>query len=238
MTIQIVGLEMPETKPLEELPPPVELNDENKKDVEEEEEKKEEQGSGDESEDDASKKKERKLPPQPPSQPPPSQKEIVTQRVPVFLALVVSAEPPAALPNPSELKDFETLILRYFYTVLKNEYPESLVDMKLKEKETKFDAGIPEPRYNMCVEYKATIRFEKENAPDEKSIKKLILHVNVGTILAHVRNLDPICFEKATEVSMRKKPMKKKSERKKIEDAGKCGMKWNGMQLTFCKFIC
>ena len=204
ITVQIVGLEMQEAIQLEELPPPQEEEEEDKS-----------LGSGDEKEQEDDKSEASTPPPQ-------LLKELTTRNVPIFLALVVWTEPPAAMPSRADLQQFEDLMLRYFYTVLKNEYRETLHDMKLERNETRFDAGIPEPRFNVCVEYDATIRFDcdDETAPDNKTLKKIILHVNISTILAHVRKLEPLCFEKCSEVSMRKKPKKQKAEKKKIKDSG------------------
>jgi hypothetical protein len=230
LTIQIVGLEMPEAPKALEKPPP----------VPEEENEEEEQGSGDEDPDDDD--SETATPP------PPPKRELVTRRVPIFLAVVVDADPPAKLPTRSDLREFEFLMLRYFYTVLKNEYRDNLVDMRLEELETRFDAGIPETRFNLCVEYDATILFRDEKtAPDKKTLKKLIFHVNLSTILAHIRDLEPRCFERASEVSMRKKPKKQKHEKQKIKDAGKScrvvnwtGTEWIAVQCNrgYCSRSC
>ena len=211
MSIQLTGLEeVPEgPKALEDVPEP-------QKDVVEEDSL-EEQGSGDESEDSKEGKPKEKPPPQHIPH-----RALAIRRVPVFLALAISVEPPAQFPTPDELKDFEHLVLRYFYTVLKQKYPKSLVDMELKERDKQFGAGIPEPRFNLCVEYEATLRFDETEmpAPEEKVLKKLVLRVNLSTILAHVRKLHPECFEKCTEVSMRKKPKKEKPEKRKPKDSG------------------
>lgn len=62
----------------------------------------------------------------------------------------------------------------------------------------------------MCVEYDAHLRFKPgEPEPDKKKIKMLIIEMNLSTILAHVRKLEPLCFRKTTEVTMTQKQEKR-----------------------------
>jgi hypothetical protein len=170
VTIQVVGLEMPE---VEELPPPPEPQTGDPAD-------------GEQERDDV--------------------EGPIIVNVPIFLALVVNAEPPACLPEKEELVEFKDLMVRYFYTVLHNEYPDSIVSLKLHEEYTQFDGGIPEPRFNMCTEYDAEIHFKPgtDPVPDEKELNFLILECNLSTILAYVRKLTPLCFQQTTEVTMRR----------------------------------
>jgi hypothetical protein len=87
------------------------------------------------------------------------------------------------------------------------------LDIKLKEMTTKYGAGLPEERFNMCVEYDATIRFKAgDPPPDRKLLKMLIIECNLSSILAHVRTLKPLCFKKTTEVSMQRKSTKKEED--------------------------
>jgi hypothetical protein len=141
------------------------------------------------------------------------EEEIITMNAPIFLALVIMTEPPpASKPSEKELADFHDLIHRFFYTLLQKEYPDSLVDMKLNELTTKYEAGIPEKRFNMCMEYDAKIRFKaKGPTPDKKLLQLLIVQCNLSSILTHVGTLKPLCFEHSTEVSMRRKSKKKEA---------------------------
>jgi hypothetical protein len=141
------------------------------------------------------------------------EEESITLNAPIFLALVIMAEPPpASLPSAEELADFHDLVHRFFYTLLKKEYPDSLVDMQVSELTTKYGAGIPEKRFNMCVEYDAEIRFKaKGPTPDKKLLQLLIVGCNLSSILAHVGTLKPLCFQHSTEVSMRRKGRKKET---------------------------
>ena len=215
VSIQVCGMEAPEAEDLESLPPP---SPEEKKKPESEEEEKEEE-SGDEGEpEDGEPVGEPKTKPKEEQKTRSADEELVNRQVPVFLALAVYAEPPSDLPKEKELELFKDLVLRYFYTILKRDYPDNLLTMKLAEKETKFGAGIPEPRYNMCVEYLADITFKKKDAPDEKTLRKLVIKVDIGSLLTHIKNLEPLCFAKTSEVSMRKKPKAHKRETKTIED--------------------
>ncbi len=131
--------------------------------------------------------------------------DLVVMNVPIFLALVINVEPPAETPKEEELLQFKDLMLRFFYTTVKNEYPQ-VKHMELKNEQVKFGAGIPEERYNMCVEYDAQLQFKKtDEIPDEKMIQSLIMEVNLSSILAHVKNLEPLSFKHTTEVTMRQK---------------------------------
>ena len=138
--------------------------------------------------------------------------EVVPVNIPIFLALVVMAEPPARLPSPEDLIEFSDLMRRYFFSIVKNKYPNIFVNINLKELSTKFGAGIPEERFNMCVEYDATVLFKKTDKPppDMKLLMKLIVECNLSAVLAYVRTLKPLCFKKTTEVSMQRKTPKKK----------------------------
>lgn len=178
VTIQVVGLEMPE---VEDLPPPPEAP------------------TGDPAESTEEQNE--------------SEGPIIVQ-VPIFLALVVHAEPPASLPNQEELMEFKDLMVRYFYTVLHNEYPDSIVNLKLNENYTQFDGGIPEARFNVCTEYDAEVHFKPgtDPVPDEKELNMLILECNLSTILAYVRKLTPLCFQQTTEVTMRRKSQKQDAD--------------------------
>jgi hypothetical protein len=174
VTIQVVGLEMPQ---VEDLPPPPEAP------------------TGDPAE---STQEENDL------------AGPIIVSVPIFLALVVHAEPPASLPDQEELMEFKDLLIRYFYTVLQNEYPDSITNIKLVEEYTQFDGGIPEARFNMCTEYDAQIHFKPgtDPVPDEKELNMLILECNLSTILAYVRKLTPLCFQQTTEITMRRTSQK------------------------------
>eukprot|EP00934_Nitzschia_sp_Nitz4_P008891 Nitzschia sp. Nitz4//scaffold39_size137210//15501//17720//NITZ4_003184-RA/size137210-processed-gene-0.106-mRNA-1//-1//CDS//3329550338//8881//frame0 len=182
VTIQLVGLEMP--KP-EELDAP----------KKEEEEKPQDDGEGDEEQGDD------------PGEP---EVDYVNMDVPIFLALAVHTEPPAELPSNDELLEFKDLMLRYFYTQIKKEYPD-LKNIDLKEKQTRFGAGVPEERFNMCVDYDAALQFKKsDNVPEKEAIQGLVMDVNLGSVLAHVKNMEPLCFKHATEVTMRQNAREKK----------------------------
>jgi hypothetical protein len=177
VTIQLVGMEMPEP---EELPPM--------------EEKEEDQGDEGEPED----KDDGEV-----------ASDYVTMNLPIFLALVLNVEPPAETPSDEELLEFKDLMLRFFYTTVKKEYPQ-IKQMDLKEKETKFGAGQPEARYNMCVEYDALFQFKKDDdIPEKEAIQKMIMEINLSSILAHVKNLEPLCFKHTTEVTMRQNAREK-----------------------------
>lgn len=183
VTIQLVGLEMPK---VEELPPP-----------EEEEEEKPPADEGD---------------PEPEEGEEPEPDDTIYMDVPIFLALCVNAEPPAELPNNEQLLDFKDLMLRFFYTHVKNEYPE-LKNIKMTEKQTRFGAGVPEERFNMCVDYEANLQFKNsDNVPNKEMIQSLIMEVNLSSILAHVKNMEPLCFKHTTEVTMRQKSRENKAQ--------------------------
>eukprot|EP00529_Nitzschia_sp_RCC80_P016440 CAMPEP_0113468766 /NCGR_PEP_ID=MMETSP0014_2-20120614/15533_1 /TAXON_ID=2857 /ORGANISM="Nitzschia sp." /LENGTH=646 /DNA_ID=CAMNT_0000361183 /DNA_START=245 /DNA_END=2185 /DNA_ORIENTATION=+ /assembly_acc=CAM_ASM_000159 len=171
VTIQIIGLEMPEVEELEAPP---------SQDGDESEQPEDEEGAPD-----------------------------VVVYTPIFLALALSVEPPAKLPNKEELEEFQDLLLRFFYTLIRNEYPDSLKNLIMHERSTKFNAGIPEPRFCMCQEYDAEFVFKPgTEPPDEKYLQSLILECNLSSILAHTRNLEPLCFQHTTEVTMRRKSQK------------------------------
>ena len=141
------------------------------------------------------------------------EEEFVSVNVPIFLALVIMAEPPACLPSPEEIAEFSDLMRRFFFTLLKKKYPEIMTDIKLKEVSTQFGAGIPEERFNMCVKYDSTIVFRKtdEPPPDKKLLMAMIVECNYSAIIHHMRTLEPLCFQKVTEVTMDKtKPKEKK----------------------------
>jgi hypothetical protein len=128
---------------------------------------------------------------------------------PIFLALAIMTEPPARLPSKEELEEFKDLMLRFFYTLIHNEYPDSLKNVILHERYTKFDEGIPEPRFKMCTEYDAELVFKAgTEPPTEKHLQGLILECNLSSILAHTRNLNALCFQQTTEVTMRRKSQK------------------------------
>ena len=180
VTIQLVGMEMPEP---EELPP----MDEKKEDE-----------SGDEGENNGEDDGE-------------EASDYVTMNLPIFLALVLNVEPPAETPSQEELLEFKDLMLRFFYTTVKKEYPQ-IKQMDLRETETKFGAGVPEERYNMCVEYDARLQFkEDDEIPEKEVIQKMIMNVNLSSVLAHIKNLEPLCFKHTTEVSMRRKAREKEA---------------------------
>lgn len=136
---QMIGLDAPQAP--EELKEPPKKEEPEK----EEEEKEQEQEEGSEDEDDQEGEEDEDK--EKPKDEPKDEPNIIEIDVPVFLALVVMAEPPAELPSQGELMEFHSLMERIFYTVLKNEYPDTLIDTTLKEKQTQFDAGVPEPRF-------------------------------------------------------------------------------------------
>jgi hypothetical protein len=180
VTIQLVGMELPEP---EELPPREE--EEKEEESNDQGDPKDEDGAGEEPTD------------------------YVTMNLPIFLALVLNLEPPAETPSNDELLEFKDLMLRFFHTTVKKEYPQ-IKKMDLREKETKFGAGQPEARYNMCVEYDATLQFNKDDEiPEKEAIQKMIMEVNLSSVLAHIKNLEPLCFKHTTEVTMRQKAREK-----------------------------
>ena len=181
VTIQLVGMEMPEP---EELPPM--------------DEKKEEEETGDEGKNEGEDDGE-------------EASDYITMNLPIFLALVLNVEPPAETPSDEELLDFKDLMLRFFYTTVKKEYPQ-IKQMDLREKDTKFGAGVPEARFNMCVEYDARLQFKDDDEiPEKEAIQKMIMEVNLSSVLAHIKNLEPMCFKHTTEVSMRRKAREKEA---------------------------
>ena len=136
--------------------------------------------------------------------------DLVTMNVPIFLALVANVDPPAERPKEEELLQFKDLMVRFFYTTVKKEVPH-VQYLDLRNERVKFGAGIPEERFNMCVEYDALLQFKKDDeVPEEKMIQSLIMEVNLGSVLAHVKNLEPLCFKHTTEVTMRQKSREKK----------------------------
>ncbi|KAG7337004.1 hypothetical protein IV203_003357 [Nitzschia inconspicua] len=168
VTVQIVGLEMPEVEDMEPAP-----------------EQQSESPEGDPPEDD--------------------EEHAIERQVPIFLAVCTNTDP----PNPEEVKVFDELMVRYFYTVVQKEYPDIVKNLSLKKLYTKFDQGIPEPRFNMCSEWNAIITFKPESEPpDEKELNMLIIECNMSTILAYVRKLEPVPFKSTTEVTMRRHSQK------------------------------
>jgi hypothetical protein len=136
--------------------------------------------------------------------------ELVTVQTSIFLALVLMVEPPASLPGAEELAEFRNLIRRFFYALMKSEYPENFVDLHLKVASTKFGAGLPDERFNMCEEYDAEIRFRADSVPPAAmELQMLIGQCNISSILGHVRTLKPLCFANTNRVSMHRKVKKK-----------------------------
>jgi hypothetical protein len=128
----------------------------------------------------------------------------------IFLALVLMVEPPASLPGAEELAEFRNLIRRFFYALIKSKYPEIFLDLHLKVASTKFGAGLPDERFNMCVEYDAEVRFRADSVPpDAMELRMLILQCNISSILAHVQTLKTLCFARTNGISMRRKGKKK-----------------------------
>jgi hypothetical protein len=138
--------------------------------------------------------------------------EPITVEASIFLALVLMVEPPASLPGAEELAEFRNLIHRFFYALMKSEYPEIFLDLHLKLASTKFGAGLPDERFNMCEEYDAEVLFRADSVPpDAMVLRMLIVQCNLSSILTHVQTLKPLCFAKTTEVSMRRIGEKEKS---------------------------
>jgi hypothetical protein len=168
VTIQIVGLEMPE---VEDLPPPPQEQSESPAGEQPEEE----------------------------------EENVIERQVPIFLAVCTNTDPPTL----EEVEVFDELMVRYFYTVVHKEYPDIVKNLNLKKLYTKFNEGIPEPRFNMCSEWNAVITFKPDSEPpDEKDLNMLIIECNMSTILAYVRKLEPVPFRSTTEVTMRRQSQK------------------------------
>ena len=138
-------------------------------------------------------------------------KEIINIDTRVFLALVIMSEPPAAFPTDQNLSEFRGLIEHFFRTFVSSRY-KSMVDMDLKQQSKRYDAGIPEKRFNMCVEYNSRFRFKKESAPSKKELEMLVARCDLGAILDIVRRSSTLCFSRATEITMKEKAEKKKLE--------------------------
>jgi methionine-rich copper-binding protein CopC len=159
-------------------------------------------------------------PPTPPPAPPPEEgegeeedkdgeddkveeKDIVTVDASIFLAFCLMVEPPATPPAEKELAELQTMIHRFFYSLMQSEYPDGFVGLDLNATSTKHGAGIPEERFNMCVEYGAKVHFRADpSPPDAILLRMLIVECNLSSILAHVRTIETLCFSKATAVTM------------------------------------
>ena len=138
----------------------------------------------------------------------PDDEEIITLDGSIFLALVIMSEPPGSLPTKMELSDLQSLVYRYFYSLIKSRYL-CMTGMDLVEKSTEYGSGVPEKRFNMCVEYSGKFHFKAKGAPSERTLKLLVLHCDLGAILALVRSMKPQCFSRATEITMQRKGHKK-----------------------------
>jgi hypothetical protein len=129
---------------------------------------------------------------------------LISRQIPIFLAVCTNQDPPPA----EEVEKFDDLMVRFFYTEVKKEYPE-LKNLQMHKLYTKLDQGIPEPRFNMCSEWNVEMTFQPDSEPPlEKELLMFIFESNMSTILAYVRKLDAESFTQSTEVTMRRESQK------------------------------
>ncbi|KAL3914960.1 MAG: hypothetical protein SGILL_005870 [Bacillariaceae sp.] len=126
-------------------------------------------------------------------------------KIPIFLAVCTNAD----RPSEEEVEQFDDLMVRFFYTEMKKEYPDQLKNLSLHKLYTKHDQGIPEPRFNMCSEWYADITFRPDSdPPNERELTLFVFESNMSTILAYVRKLGTDGFKESTEVTMRRDSQK------------------------------
>ncbi|KAL3926489.1 MAG: hypothetical protein SGARI_005590, partial [Bacillariaceae sp.] len=109
------------------------------------------------------------------------EEHLISRQIPIFLAVATNQDP----PSDEEVEMFDDLMVRFFFTEVKKEYPD-LKNLQMHKLYTKYDQGIPEPRFNMCSEWRAEMTFHPESdPPNEKELEMFIFETNMSTILAY-----------------------------------------------------